>query len=854
MPSHKPSPLPPLAIPGSDLSPALCEELRTAVKGTVYPRSTPEFNERAKTFNGKITCLANVLVLPLDAQDVSAIVQFCRKHGLSPSVKAGGYATAGWSIAGNVIIDLGMIRECDIEPPVEGAEAGKDWTRLADMLPPGSKGKGRACAAGKPDDIPAEVAPETSTLPAHETEQSVAVGTKRRREDSPEEDRPLPKLMASQEKRNLLRSYDTASDSVAAFFRGPPLPEEEGEEPRKPPANRRRLTSPERHVGGLDGEGQVDGLDGEGQVDGPSATTARGEAIGMSRSGSESVSGSGSGSGLSESGTHITTPDTDEEPSPCMPPTRSDDPFGYMASDGPTPDAAYPPTLTSTNPFGAASGASSSTMLTPGLSSMSMGMSPWSAYSASSSLGSQGASSAGVGPRILPPSFVFPAGLSMAPGAFPMALPMGVLPQEGGVGFGVVAPAKPVHPHAYVTLGAGMRQKEVDMYTAEHPLEGYSVVTGTRQERSVPYHMPSSAHPVGSSILLLAGFGFISRMYGLSVDNVVEIEMVLADGRVVVVSEDSDPDLWWAIRGAGPAFGIATRYKVRAFPVPVVFAGNLIYRFHRATAASLIKHVRDCIKGAPRELYANVLLTAGPADKDSLVVVQMCYVGPKEQGMEFLNAISSWDGERCLLNEVNEKSYLAQQDSVAQILRGKGPAEYVVHRGYSLTRYLATLAGRQWFIRSALIHSLPDEIINQTVIQFAHTPIGCTWIFELSGGAIADFEDTPIPKEQREAVWTVAALHQWEMGIDDPRCILSAEEWIDGTIGKVALGGPFPSFIGRHEPPSRTMACFGKNWTRLAELKRKYDPECFFKNNFWPIDKHGRPIEALSNEPPSPSP
>ena len=66
------------------------------------------------------------------------------------------------------------------------------------------------------------------------------------------------------------------------------------------------------------------------------------------------------------------------------------------------------------------------------------------------------------------------------------------------------------------------------------------------------------------------------------------------------------------MRGAGPAFGIATRYKARAFPVPVVFAGNLIYRFHRATAASLIAHFRDCVKGAPRELYANVLLTAGP--------------------------------------------------------------------------------------------------------------------------------------------------------------------------------------------------------------------------------------------------
>lgn len=95
-------------------------------------------------------------------------------------------------------------------------------------------------------------------------------------------------------------------------------------------------------------------------------------------------------------------------------------------------------------------------------------------------------------------------------------------------------------------------------------------------------------------------------------------------------------------------------------------------RFNRATAPSLIKHFRDCVKGAPRELYANVLLTAGPAGKDSLMVVQMCYVGPREKGQEYLAALSSWDGERCLLNEVDEKSFLHQQDSVAQVLRGKG--------------------------------------------------------------------------------------------------------------------------------------------------------------------------------------
>ncbi|KAF8627621.1 hypothetical protein AX15_004319 [Amanita polypyramis BW_CC] len=388
---------------------------------------------------------------------------------------------------------------------------------------------------------------------------------------------------------------------------------------------------------------------------------------------------------------------------------------------------------------------------------------------------------------------------------------------------------EPIYPHAFVTFGAGIRQKEIDAFTANQKLEA-RYITGYGD--GIPYHVPFAAHPVGSSNMLLGGFGFLGRLHGLSIDNLVEAEMVLADGRVVVVNKDSYPDLWWALRGAGTAFGVATRYKAKAFPVPVVFAGNLIYRFNKATAPSLIKHYRDCVKNAPRELYANVLLTAGPAGKDSLVVIQMCYVGPKERGQEFLAAISSWDGENCLLNEVDEKSFLHQQDSVAQVLRGK--------------------AGRQWFIRSALISSLPDDVINDTVIKFADTPLGCTWLFELAGGAITDFEDNCVPKSQREAAFTIAALHQWEMDIKDDRCMESAEGWISDTLGRVALGGPFPSFLGRHEPPERTKACFGQSWERLCEIKKRYDPHNVFKNTFWPLNAQGDMVDPRTHEPPTP--
>jgi len=85
-----------------------------------------------------------------------------------------------------------------------------------------------------------------------------------------------------------------------------------------------------------------------------------------------------------------------------------------------------------------------------------------------------------------------------------------------------------------------------------------------------------------------------------------------------------------------------------------------------------MKHFRDCIKAAPRELYANLILTAGPRSSGALVVIQLCYIGTREKGAEYLNAMLSWDGGSCLLSEVHEKSFLNQQDSVAKVLKAAG--------------------------------------------------------------------------------------------------------------------------------------------------------------------------------------
>jgi hypothetical protein len=127
-------------------------------------------------------------------------------------------------------------------------------------------------------------------------------------------------------------------------------------------------------------------------------------------------------------------------------------------------------------------------------------------------------------------------------------------------------------PYTVVTFGTGVHSKQLDKATSESPYGAF--------------HTPTSAFPVGAGQYLLGGFGFLGRKYGMAMDSVVEAEVVLADGRIVWVGanghqgdfkdDESAEDLWWAIRGAGPSFGVVTRLRAKAYYVPSVYAGNFI--------------------------------------------------------------------------------------------------------------------------------------------------------------------------------------------------------------------------------------------------------------------------------------
>jgi len=317
-------------------------------------------------------------------------VQFCSKHSLSPSVKAGGYGTAGWAIGGDIIIDVSKLLDIDIEPP----NSDGSFTSLRDVAPANSKGK-------KPQ----------QALPS-----PAAKSAKRRREDD-----------------SNLRDFDAASTAVGSFLRGPPLPPITSPNDGPSPSVRRRTEGPSPSSSGSNPVYSA-----------PAANTAT-PAISRELSGSslsESQSGDSMDSREQSMSTLGTTPSpppaadiasfpTPSNPTSSLRPANSSsdaNPFGYLDNPSNFPPAP-PPTALQSNYHQN----TTSTL--------------WSVSSAS------------------------------------------VLANTSGL-FGQVplpAHAVPIHPHAYVTFGSGMRQKEVDTFTAKNKLEA-TYLTGNGD--GIPYHVP----------------------------------------------------------------------------------------------------------------------------------------------------------------------------------------------------------------------------------------------------------------------------------------------------------------------------------------------------------------------------
>ena len=321
-------------------------------------------------------------------------------------------------------------------------------------------------------------------------------------------------------------------------------------------------------------------------------------------------------------------------------------------------------------------------------------------------------------------------------------------------------------------------------------------------------------HTGVAGLTLGGGFGWLSRRWGLTVDNLLSVQMILADGRLVRAAADENQDLFWAVRGGGGNFGVVTEFEFRLHPLgTTVLAGPLIYRADQAREA--LHFYRDFVASAPEELsvYLN-LRKAPPLDwvpqhlrgTDVLLIIP-CYSGDLDAGEELLRPLRSFGPPAADL--VQHKPYTAHQAMF--------DAGVPHHWGY--------------YWKSHYLPPLSDGAI-ETMLERAwrkSSPASYTIVFHL-GGAIARHADDETAASGRDAMHAVNINAAWAEGGPHHEDIAWCREYF-AAMEPHATGGVYVNFLHNDEGEARVRAAYGDRYERLAAIKSRYDPANIFRSN-----------------------
>jgi FAD/FMN-containing dehydrogenase len=306
------------------------------------------------------------------------------------------------------------------------------------------------------------------------------------------------------------------------------------------------------------------------------------------------------------------------------------------------------------------------------------------------------------------------------------------------------------------------------------------------------------------------GDGWLARKLGLACDNLLAVELVTADGRLVRASEAENPELFWALHGGGGNFGIATSFTFRLQDLPSVTVGLLLWRPERGP--EVLRAYRDFVAVAPDEVGGGFLYVTGPTEDfvpDHLVgrlaiLLVLAYAGPEAEARDVAAPLLDMGHEGDLILEMPYAELQCLLDD---------PPGY---RNYWSAEYL---------------RDLPDEAVDRFCGR-AHdmlVPSASQHVLFPQGGAIArGRDDFPVP--WRQAPWCAHPFGLWSDTADDERGIRWARA-VREDLRPWATGDVYLNFIG-DEGADRVMAGFGReNYERLARVKAEYDPENVFRLN-----------------------
>jgi len=320
-----------------------------------------------------------------------------------------------------------------------------------------------------------------------------------------------------------------------------------------------------------------------------------------------------------------------------------------------------------------------------------------------------------------------------------------------------------------------------------------------------------------AGLTLGGGYGWLRRKYGLSCDNLVEAQVVGADGQVRKASADVNPDLFWAMRGGGGNFGIVTSFTFRLHPVgPVVAFTGAFYS--QADAPTVLRGYRDYFLDAPDEVSPEAISITMPAaptlpepihDQECLVVGAV-YAGDVDEGMKVMQPL------RELATPLADISQPMPYTAVQSAFDPFFPR--------------ATL---QSYWKSLYLRELTDEVIDLIARKGAERPSPLVLVDTyVNGGAMGSVATEDTAFGDRSAPYMVAIIGCWNDPADnDANIAWIRETWRE--IGEYGTGSLYLNFNGlRDERADEGVGdAFGPNLERLATIKATYDPDNFFRRN-----------------------
>ncbi|MGB0096172.1 MAG: FAD-binding oxidoreductase [Solirubrobacteraceae bacterium] len=313
-------------------------------------------------------------------------------------------------------------------------------------------------------------------------------------------------------------------------------------------------------------------------------------------------------------------------------------------------------------------------------------------------------------------------------------------------------------------------------------------------------------------LTLGGGHGYLTRKYGLTIDNLVSADVVLADGSFITTSEQTHPDLFWALRGGGGNFGVVTSLTFRLHPVSMVVGGPTLWPLE--AAPDVLSWYREFQPAAPEDLYGFfAFLTVPPAPPfpselhlQKMCGIVWCHTGPPDKAERALSAAT--EPARPALHGPHELPYPALQSVFDALLP----------------------SGLQWYWRGDFVCELPDDAIARHV-AFAErmpTPLSTMHLYPIDGAVHrAGPSDTAFG--YRDANWSMVIG-----GIDpDPHNADLIRSWtVDywQALHPYSAGGGYVNFM-MDEGQDRVRATYRENYDRLTEIKTAYDPDNLFHIN-----------------------